>query len=91
MTQAKHTPDLYLWRCDDGTYDICEHGETDEETGPVVYNVPGRVLLAAPDLLEGLEWALRYVRLSGTSEEAEEFSRQYNQARAAIAKATGDA
>jgi hypothetical protein len=38
-----------LWRCADGTYDICEDGEVVRE------NVPASALLAAKDLVAVLD------------------------------------
>lgn len=38
-----------LWKCDNGTYDICE------EEGVVHQNVPVQVLAAAPEMKEALE------------------------------------
>ena len=51
--RAGHTPGRwYLWRCDNGTWDVCED-TGDEFSGPVHQNVPESVLCAAPDLLDG--------------------------------------
>jgi hypothetical protein len=42
-----------LWKCDDGTYDICEDGEVIEQ------NVPVSLLTAAPLLVGALQDASR--------------------------------
>ena len=59
--RAGHTPGRwYLWRCDNGTWDVCED-TGDEFSGPVHQNVPESVLCAAPDLLAALEAIEHYV------------------------------
>ena len=42
---------LRLWKCDDGTYDICD------EEGVVATNVPEKVLLSAKEAAELLKTA----------------------------------
>jgi hypothetical protein len=40
-----------LWKCDDGTFNICN----DDEGGVIRNSVPAYVLAAAPELLEALK------------------------------------
>ena len=69
---------LYLWPCDDGTYDICEDGEV------IRQNMPAAVILAAPELLAAVQ---RMVNGWGNGNGEED---AIILMRAAIAKATGE-
>ena len=75
---------LYLWPCDDGTYDICEDGEV------IRQNMPATVILAASELLEALKECADMLNDSYECLGYAIMPAQVRNARAAIAKATGE-
>lgn len=95
MSNAQHTPGPWVWQhWPDGTHTVAQSSTL----GTIATIFPGpqeeeqaanaRLIAAAPELLEALTWAVRFID-TYASKAAGPATPEVNKCRAAIAKATG--
>ena len=98
---TKHTPGPWIYSKDERYFPRIEfpaarlddqYLTVNEPTGEVmeIYEANARLIAAAPELLERLSWAIKFID-TYAAKQAGPATPELNKARAAIAKATGAA